>query len=95
MLLRVTPIAVAFVIAVLFAMWLARFIDVDSCLDAGGAFRDSGFCDVPNGPYVPVFARRGLHALWATFLAVTFTVGWVVKRGMDSLFRRAFTNRPV
>jgi hypothetical protein len=86
--LRIIPVAAGFLAAVLFAEWLAAFLEVDSCLDAGGVIRESGFCDVDTGAYVPVLARPGLQVLWGTFLAVTFAVGCSVKWGVGSLLRR-------
>ena len=72
MMRRLVPIVVALVCAVLVAVPLAAFFEHDACADAGGVYvAATGGCMLePGTPYVPLFSRPSLYALWFIVLAL-------------------------
>jgi hypothetical protein len=85
--MRAVSFAVSLAVTVTVAMQLARFLEMDTCIDAGGRYIEStGACDIEAIGYVALFSRPRLYALWALFLGACFMIGWIVFRSMSLTF---------
>lgn len=89
-----TALSVTFgiIMAALFSEWLARFLEQDSRLNAGGAYDlITGFCREPRGRYVAQFARPGLYLFWSavvTLQAIVGTITYALVRRLFDVFLR-------
>jgi hypothetical protein len=63
------------------AVHLARFLEQDNCIDAGGTYiASTGACEIDGMDYVALFSRTPGYALWTAFLGLSCVVGWAVYR---------------
>ena len=77
--LRAVAVVLASTAAIVVAVHLSRFLEMDTCIDAGGRYVVStGACDIEVDGYVPLFSRPRLYVWWALFLGGCFISGWAV-----------------
>ena len=90
LMIRAFAAVVGLLVATVVASQLAMFLEIDSCLDAGGIYvRATGACSVSSGvEYVAQFARPDLYVLWSIFLVLTGLPFWLAYKAVTALAAR-------
>jgi hypothetical protein len=92
--MRVVSIIAGLTASVVVAVNLAAFLEMDTCLDAGGRYIErTGACDIDRADYVPLFSRPGIYAFWTLFLGGCAIVGWGVFKILASAFTKLSSPR--
>jgi hypothetical protein len=83
------PWIAALAVSVCVATWLARLLEQNSCVDAGGTYHAAtGRCEIAQASeYIAPFARSGGYLLWAIFLVLVFIPGWLAWRLITRLLK--------